>query len=237
MALRQQSIETKERVLSVCVRLFLEQGYHQTTVGQILKGAEISASSFQNIFRSKIGVLSELVSFMFNSQFDAANSFSGIPQVTSPVHIYAIETAIQLTIVEINENIRDMYIEAYTERETMEQIHEYTAVELKKIFGSFFPEYAEQDFYELEIGTAGMMRGYMVKRCDIHFPLEKKLDRFLTLALNVYRVSEEQVADITGFIKSLDIRAMAQDILDKLFSVLQLRFNFTLSPNTVGDRI
>lgn len=221
----------------MCVRLFLEQGYHQTTINQILKEAEISASSFQNIFRSKIGVLSELVAFMFNSQFDAANSFSGISSVTSPVHIYAIETAIQLTIVEINENIRDMYIEAYTEQETLKQIHEYTAVELKKIFGSFFSEYAEQDFYELEIGTAGMMRGYMVKRCDIYFPLEKKLDRFLVLALNAYRVSEEQVADIIGFIKSLDIRTMAQDILDKLFSALQLRFNFTFSPNTVGDRI
>ena len=66
MALRRDSLETKNRILSVCVRLFIEQGYYQTTIGQILKEAEVSASSFQYIFHTKDGVLKELLEFMFS---------------------------------------------------------------------------------------------------------------------------------------------------------------------------
>lgn len=238
MALRPRSFETKEKVLSVCVRLFLEQGYHNTPVSQILNEAEISASSFQNIFRSKDGVLSELVSYMFKSQFDTAKRFSEMPQLNnSPVFVYAVETAIQLTIIEINENIRDMYIEAYSVPETLEYIHEYTAIELKRIFGSAFPEFTEHDFYELEIGSAGLMRGYMMKKCDIHFSLEKKLECFLSLSLRGYRVSEAEIKKITVYVKTIDIRAMAQTVLDKLFSELEMRFNFKLAPNTEVGRI
>lgn len=231
MALRQRSLETKERILSVCVRLFLEQGYHRTTVGQILKEAGVSASTFQHIFRSKDGVLSELVSFMFNSQFAAAKSFDDV-QITSPVFIYAVETAIQLTLTEINDNIRDMYIEAYTSPETSKYIHEHTAVELKTIFGNLFPGYTDNDFYELEVGSAGMMRGYMVKKCDIHFPLEKKLECFLSLSLRAYRVSEDEINAVVERIKKLDVRAIAQGILDRLFEALEMRFNFSLTSNT-----
>ena len=46
MALRKGSIEIKNRILSVCVRLFLEQGYHNTPISQIIKEADISARDF-----------------------------------------------------------------------------------------------------------------------------------------------------------------------------------------------
>ena len=112
MALRKGSIEIKNRILSVCVRLFLEQGYHNTPISQIIKEADISASTFQNIFHTKDGVLTELIEFMFSGQFGAARSIAG--ETPSPVYTYAAETAIQLVLTELNENLRDVYIEAYT---------------------------------------------------------------------------------------------------------------------------
>ena len=50
---------------------FLEKGYTNTKVAEILKEADVSAGSFQNIFRTKDGVLTELISMMFSRQFDA----------------------------------------------------------------------------------------------------------------------------------------------------------------------
>ena len=66
MALRKGSIEIKNRILSVCVRLFLEQGYHNTPISQIINEADISASTFQNIFHTKDVVLTELIEFMYS---------------------------------------------------------------------------------------------------------------------------------------------------------------------------
>ena len=44
---------TKKRILQVCVKLFLEQGYKKTTMAEIIEKSGVSSSSFQNIFRAK----------------------------------------------------------------------------------------------------------------------------------------------------------------------------------------
>lgn len=227
MTLRKDTLETKRRILSVCVRLFLQQGYHATSISQIAAEAGISVSTFQNIFRTKDAVLHELIGFMFSGQFSAARDMAG--PALPPVYAYAVETAIQLTLTELNENLREIYIEAYSLPDTSEYIYLHTTAELKQIFGANFPDYSDSDFYEMEIGTAGLMRSYMVRKCDIHFPLECKLSRFLTASMRVYRVSEEEQAKVLAFIQSLDIKAIATEVMYKLFAVLEMKYDFKLS--------
>ena len=108
IALTKASLPAKKRILTVCVRLFLEKGYTKTTVADIVRLADVSNSSFQNIFRAKDGVLTELVHFMFENQFSTARSIAGAQ--LPPVYVYAVETAIQLTLTELNENLREIYI-------------------------------------------------------------------------------------------------------------------------------
>ncbi|MBT9768572.1 TetR family transcriptional regulator, partial [Coprococcus catus] len=43
--LRRDSSETKRKILTVCVRLFLEQGYKNTTVSQIVDEAGVARGS------------------------------------------------------------------------------------------------------------------------------------------------------------------------------------------------
>ena len=54
---------TKKRILQVCVKLFLEQGYKKTTMAEIIEKSGVSSSSFQNIFRAKDGVLTERTAY------------------------------------------------------------------------------------------------------------------------------------------------------------------------------
>ena len=128
-------------------------------------------------------------------------------------------------------NLREIYIEAYSLPETSEYIYLHTTAELKQIFGGNFPDDSDSDFYEMEIGTAGLMRSYMARKCDIHFPLERKLSRFLTAAMRVYRVSEEEQAKVLAFIQSLDIKAIATEVMYKLFAMLEMKYDFKLSKN------
>lgn len=53
MARRYDSEAVRNRVLSTSVRLFLERGYRGTTMAVILKEADVSSSSFQNVFGNK----------------------------------------------------------------------------------------------------------------------------------------------------------------------------------------
>ncbi len=226
MAIRSDGLRTKKRILQTCVRLFLENGYRQTTTTQILREAQVSSSSFQNLFHSKDGVLLELVQAMFENQFGMARSV--VDSTLPPVYIYAAETALQLTLTELNQNLREIYLEVYTQQQLLDYIQRATARELYGIFGPYQPELTERDFYELELGSAGLMRGYMANPCTADFPLERKLNKFLTLALRGYKVPEEELQQVLRFLAGLDIRGIAQKVMEELFRRLAMRYEFSL---------
>ena len=163
------SLPSKKRILTVCVRLFLEQGYKKTTVSEIVHKAEVSNSSFQNIFRAKDGVRTELAAFMFENQFAMARSTAG--RQLPPVCVYAVETA----------------------------------KELFGIFGPYQPELTLQDFYDMDIGSAGIMCGFMAHPCDEELTLEKKLRLFLMMNLRAYHVPEAEIAQAVAFIEGLNM--------------------------------
>ena len=139
-----------------------------------------------------------------------------------------METAIQLTLAELNENLRQIYVEAYTLPENLEIIHRMTAEMLHRIFGAYMPGYSVSDFYESDISSAAIMRGYMARPCDVYFTLERKLERFLQLTLRIYCVPEEKQREVMALIANLDIRAIANEVMQRLFAALEMHYEFTL---------
>ena len=223
MALRSDGIRTKKRILKACVKLFLENGYRKTTMNLILSEASVSSSSFQNLFCCKEGVLLELENFMFKNQFKAARKVAG--EGLPPVYVYAVETALQLTLTELNENLREIYMEVYTRPRLLDYVHRSTTKELYQIFGPYQPALTERDFYELELGTAGLMRGFMGQPCTKEFTLERKLEKFLTLSLRGFKVPEEELQEVLA---GQDIRSIAQTVMEDLFRKLAMHYKFSL---------
>ena len=177
IAITSASLPAKRRILTVCVKLFLEKGYKRTTVAEIVQKADVSNSTFQNIFRAKDGVLTELVEFMFDNQFGMARRITDAD--LPPVFVYAVETAIQLTLTELNENLREIYIEAYTQNEASEYIFRQS--------------------------------------------------------LGGYGVPAEEIERVVQKIRSLDIRAIAQGVMQQLFHALEMRYAFTLGTPETGN--
>lgn len=189
-------------------------------MAEILKAADVSASSFQHLFRSKDGPLTELTMMVFQNQFGAARSL--VTGDTSPAQLYALETALQLTMTELNESLRDVYVEAYTYPDTCEFIVNRTAVELRRCFSSYLPDLGESDFYEMDLGTNGMMRSFMARKCDHYFTLERKIRRFLDMSLTVYHVPPEEREEILAYVESQDLRSAAEQALNRLFASLAI---------------
>ncbi len=225
--MRRDSSETKRKILTVCVRLFLEQGYKNTSVSQIVNEAGVARGSYLNLFPTKDRILLELTETMFSGQFRRGKKYC------------RQQAAASLRLCGGNGDPTDTdraerepagnYIEAYSLPDASEYIYLHTTAELKQIFGVNFPDNTESDFYEMEIGTAGLMRSYMARKCDIHFPLERKLSRFLTAAMRVYRIPEAEQENVLAFIQSLDIKAIATEVMYKLFAMLEMKYDFKLS--------
>lgn len=222
-----EDLPTRDRILSVCVKLFLEKGYKKTTVADITRLAKVSNSSFQHFFRAKDGVLTELVHYMFGTQFDMAGAFAS--QDLPPVYLYAVETSLQMTLTELHKNLREIYLEAYTHEEALDYIHHMTAKKVHQIFGSYQPELTERDFYVLELGSAGLMRGYMAQPCDEEFSLDQKVRWFLTSALRVYKVPEAEVQQVLAFIMGLGLRSISQQVMQQVIQTLAKHYAFSLT--------
>lgn len=224
---RYEKEESRKKILSACVRLFWVQGFRKTPPKQILQEAGVSAGTFYNLYKSKAGVLMELTDFMFSQQFGIAGKLSA--GGASPALVYALETSIQLALTVLNENLREIYIEVYTQPDILERIRQKTTAELQRIFGPYLPECSASDFYEMDIGTAAIMRGYMERPCDLYFTLERKIECFLRMTLTVYHVPEAQISEILQTIAALDIRTIADSVMQRLFTALQMKYEFTLT--------
>jgi AcrR family transcriptional regulator len=227
MGSRYEKEESRKKILSACVRLVWVQGFRKTPPKQILQEAGVSAGTFYNLYKSKAGVLMELTDFMFSQQFGIAGKLSA--GGASPALVYALETSIQLALTELNENLREIYIEVYTQPDILERIRQKTTAELQRIFGPYLPECSASDFYEMDIGTAAIMRGYMERPCDLYFTLERKIECFLRMTLTVYHVPEAQISEILQTIAALDIRTIADSVMQRLFTALQMKYEFTLT--------
>ena len=225
MARRYDSEAVRNRVLSTSVRLFLERGYHGTTMAAILKEADVSSSSFQNVFGNKDGVMYELMKLMFSEQFSAADSAAALlgPNA-SPAFAYALETSVQLTIAELSEIIRDLYLQAYASERSLEYIRRNTAKHLQKFFQQYNPSFDEEDFYQMDIGTSGLMLGFMLRPCDDDFPLDVKIERYLQMSLSALNVPAEERTTIIEGIKQQDLRSIAKAAVKQLFDVLSDTF-------------
>lgn len=226
MISRDEVKEPKRRILTACVKMFIERGFKQTTMLDIIKEADVSAGTFQNIFRTKDGVLSVLVEFMFNNQFAMAREALSDKD---GVLVYATETAIQLALTECNENLREIYLEAYTNSSICEYICQRTAQENAKFFSAYNPDWSASDFFEAELGSSGMMRSFMARKADVYFTLQRKTERFLRMAFDVYHVSAADAEKALQTIKSMDINATASRVMHQLFSMLEMTFDFKFS--------
>ena len=144
--LRRDSSDTRKKILTACVRLFLEQGYKNTSVSQIVDEAGVARGSYLNLFPTKDKILLDLTETMFGGQFGVARSIAG--SKLPSVYAYAVDTAIQLTLTELNENLREIYIEAYTLRTRRNISMCKPRRKLKEDFRREFPRLQRQRFYE-----------------------------------------------------------------------------------------
>ena len=192
----------------------------------------MAQSSFFRAFSSKEALLLHLVHRMFAGQFALAERHSG---EADPVFLYAVETALQLHIAELTKPLRELYVAAYSLPTTSSFIYQSTAGRLQMIFGAYLPEAEAKDFYEMEIASAGIMRGFMSVPCDLYFTMDAKISRFLDCSLKLYNVPAQQRAAITVTVLKMDLHAMAADMIQK--TIRQAEEGFEALPELPEDGI
>ena len=202
---------TKAKMMQAAVTLFLQNGYQNTTISQISEMAGMTHSAFFRAFRDKEAILYALIAYVFDKQFAETDTL--LAGVRDPLLLYGVETALQLHITELSEALRDVYVMAYSLPTTSEYIYQRTAQKLQAIFSPYMPGAEAKDFYELEIASGSIMRGYMAKKCDVYFTMEHKFARFLNCCMKIYCVPEEKCAQVLAAVQKVKLHAIAEKVI------------------------
>ena len=213
----------RSQVLHTAARLFLEQGYTATTVREISKESEVEINAMVRAFGNKANILCQLVEYVLEGQFAATEQF--LKSVTDdPLLFYAAETTLQLYMAESGEQIRDLYSAAYSMPESSALIMRKITEKLEQLFKAYQPDLETKDFYEFEIATGGVMRGFMTVPCDLYFTMDRKVRRFIECVFRIFQVPEEKTEEAIAFVSRFDYPTLARQTIDNMFAQLGVAF-------------
>lgn len=209
----------RNKILATAANMFLNQGYAATTLRELARESGVNIGSLMHLFENKENILCALVPVVLGGQFRAAEDL--LKDVTDdPILFWAAETTLQLYIAEASEQIRDLYITTYSLPKTANLIRRSIAKKLETYFLPYNPGFQEKDFYEMEIASGGIIRGFMSVPCDMYFTMSTKVARFLETSFRVYRVPEEKTQEAIQFVSQFDFPQIAQAVIDSLLATV-----------------
>ena len=91
------------------------------------------------------------------------------------------------------------------------------------VFKDHLPHLEEKDFYELEIASAGIMRGYLTVPCDMYFTMDRKVRKFLETTFKIYDVPKEKIEEAIEFVSRFNFNEIASAVINNLFKYLEKR--------------
>lgn len=217
---RQNYDEMRAKVLCTTAKMFLEDGYRNTTIRKISARSGVEKHTILYVYGEKEAILCGMVQHVFEAQFEAAERILA-GKTDDKILLYATETALQLYMAESSDRIREMYTVSYSLLSASKIIYNLITEKLAEIFEKHLPGLESRDFYEFEIAAAGIMRNFITVPCDVFFPMDRKIRKFLQTTFRMYRIPEEKIEQAIAFVSSLDLEAYAKETLDGLYDYME----------------
>lgn len=203
----------KSSILSNALRKFLEKGYKNTTLKEIASDTNIVLGSLTHIFNSKEEIVCELVGHVLEYQFEVAHN---IVKGKDKLLEYAIEVVLQIHMAESSEHIREMYVTSYSLEKSSEVVYDTVTNKLEKVFKEYVPHLTSNDFYEREIATGGIVRGFMSVACNRYFTMERKIKSLIETIFLIYEVPKKKINEVMEYVLQQDFEKITMDTLSSM---------------------
>ncbi len=213
--------QLKEKIVKVSAKLFFEKGYLNTAIKDITTQAKVGTSSFNNIFPTKEEILSAIVPIVMEKQFEVTRKLlDGITQ--DKLMFFATETVLQLHMAEVNESVRDVYTATYSFLKPTAVIRNLVTERWQEVFKDYLPNHTASDFYQLEMATGGVVRGFMIVPCDMWFTMQTKMESFLTCVLKLYDIPKSKISQAIQFVRQFDLKQVAEQTVKELIKSFEI---------------
>ena len=201
--------KTKDKIIRVSTRMFLEHGYSATTVQLICSELEISKGNFTFYFPSKEDVLALLTDWLCKFQWKMINA--EIDDGASSLLAVCCELMVMAAVCEENVVAKDFFISAYQSQKCLEIIHNNDIVRAKEVFAEYCSDWTDEQFREAEILVAGIEHATL-NAIDKSVPLETRISGALNTIMTIYNVPEEIRKIKIEKVLSMDCRSIGKRI-------------------------
>ncbi len=218
----EQTAEIRKKVFVAATQLFIEKGYEHTTVKEISKLAGVPSNTIFYEMKTKEDILCALLNHFLDGVFDMANSYSK-EHTDDEMLRYMVYVCLQLYMAETSEDMRNLYLNAYSLPKVSEAIRLRLTKEMQQALSHEFSELEPKDYYEIEIASSGILRGYISVPCDVYFTAKIKAKRCIEMMMLIYRFKEERIQQAIEFVDKFDFKTMANEAIKIVFEELAVR--------------
>lgn len=205
----QKRPDTRLQIIQLAAKLFIEEGYSNTSFSKIAKTLDLSTGNITFYFKSKEYLLAQLVAELVDFQKllieQAAN------EGKSSLLAYCLELTSIAAICEEDEPIRDFFAASYISPVTLALIRENDTEKTKEVFGQFCPDWTDEQWAATESIVSGIEYATIMTR-EEDTPLPMQIERTLNAIMLLYGVPQELRKMKIEKVLAMDYRALGRRI-------------------------
>ena len=209
---------TKTEIISTASRLFLLNGYTNTSIRSISNELEMSTGNVTFYFPTKEHILAELINGL--CKFQGALLEKESSEGYSSIMGICLEIASMAAAAEIDEKMRDIFCAAYTSPMTLEIIRRHDTDRAKEVFAEYCTDWSDEDFVEAETLVSGIEYATFMKTGD-SAPLETRIKGAIRYVLKVYGVPGEIIETKIEKVTKLDYIGIGKRVLSDFIKYIE----------------
>ncbi len=205
--------ETEIKIVSSAVKLFLSEGYVNTTFRRIAEDSGMKLGVITYHFRSKEDLLFLLAEELTKCHAEMIEEI--LDKEGNPLFAYAMEIVAQMYACEKDKRVWDLYHAIYTHLITYEHIKSWASEKNYNLFKNRLPDWTERDFREKEIIASGIELAAIKSFCDKNFTIERKIAVVLDSLLMLYETDKDEREQTIEKILEYDYAEISNRILEE----------------------
>ncbi|MBQ8762783.1 MAG: TetR/AcrR family transcriptional regulator [Clostridia bacterium] len=204
--------KTKDKIIRVSTRMFLEHGYSATTVQMVCDELEISKGNYTFYFSSKDDILAVLTDLLCKFQWKLMEYEAG--EGMSSLLSICLELMSMASACEESEVAKDFFVSTYQSPKCLEIIHNNDTARAKEVFAEYCSDWTDEQFREAEILVAGIEHATL-NAIDKTVPLETRISGALNAIMTIYNVPEEIRRIKIDKVLAMDYRTIGKRIFNE----------------------
>ncbi|MBO5858307.1 MAG: TetR/AcrR family transcriptional regulator [Clostridia bacterium] len=201
--------KTKDKIIRVSTRMFLDYGYTATSVKMVCDELKISKGNYTFYFPSKEDILAVLTDWLCKFQWKMINA--EIDDGASSLLAVCCELMVMASACDESEVAKDFFVSAYQSPKCLEIIHNNDIARAKEVFAEYCSEWTDEQFREAEILVAGVEHATL-NAIDKTVPLEMRIAGALNTIMTIYNVPEEIRKIKIDKVLAMDYRSLGKRI-------------------------